>query len=70
MSFTHRLATPGDLPALGQLMDRAIARLQLGFLTPEQIEASRAFMGIDTQLVTDGTYFIVEGGDRMVGCGG
>ena len=27
-------------------------------------------MGLDTQLVKDGTYFMIESGDRVAGCGG
>lgn len=70
MAFSSRLATVDDLPALVRLMDCAIGGLQSAFLSPEQVEASRAFMGIDTQLVTDGTYFLVEGAGRIAGCGG
>ena len=68
--FDSRLATLADLPALRTLMDDSIGVLQRGFLTPIQIEASRALMGIDTQLVVDGTYFIVSCGDELAGCGG
>jgi GNAT superfamily N-acetyltransferase len=68
--FTHRLATDADIPALRALMDAAIGELQRGFLTPEQIVASRAVMGLDTQLIADGTYFAVEAGGRLAGCGG
>ncbi|WP_168452487.1 GNAT family N-acetyltransferase [Sphingopyxis microcysteis] len=73
--FTHRLATPADLDALRDVMARAIAELQRGFLDPDQIAASHAVMGLDTQLIADGTYFIVEaaagdGGARIAGCGG
>ena len=68
--FTHRVAQPGDIPALKLLMDAAIGELQRGFLTPEQIEASRFVMGLDTQLIEDGTYFIVESETRIAGCGG
>jgi hypothetical protein len=57
--FTHRLATEDDLPALRDVMARAIATLQRGFLTEEQITASRLIMGLDTQLITDRTYFMV-----------
>jgi 1-acyl-sn-glycerol-3-phosphate acyltransferase len=69
--FTHRLATEADLPALRILMDEAIGELQKGFLTPEQITASRAIMGLDTQLIEDGTYFLVlaETGE-IAGSGG
>jgi len=60
--FTHRLARREDVAALTLLMDAAIGELQRGFLSPAEIEASRAIMGLDTQLVDDGTYFIVESG--------
>ena len=65
-----RVATLDDLPRLLPVMDAAIAELQQGFLTPEQIESSRAIMGLDTQLVEDGTYFMVLDGDDVAGCGG
>src|SRR3546814_13007848 len=68
--LTHRLAAAADLPALRTVMDRAIAELQRGFLSPAQIAASRAVMGLDTQLVADGTYFLVEAEGRIAGCGG
>jgi len=71
MSFTTRVATTGDIPAIATLMDRAIGRLQADFLTPEQVAASRLSMGLDTQLIADGTYMLVEdGAGRIVGCGG
>ena len=68
--FTHRIATPADLEALRTVMALAIAELQKGFLSPEQIAASNAVMGLDTQLIADGTYFIVEEEGRIAGCGG
>ena len=68
--LTHRLASPDDLPALRALMTRAIDRLQSEFLSPEQVRASHKVMGLDTQLVLDGTYFVVELDGRIVGSGG
>jgi GNAT superfamily N-acetyltransferase len=68
--FRLRLAEPADLPALRALMDLAIARLQAPFLSPEAVAASFSIMGLDTQLVADRTYFVVEAGDRIAGCGG
>ena len=68
--LTHRLANPGDLEALRAMMVLAIAELQKGFLDEAQIAASRAVMGLDTQLIADGTYFIVERGGAIAGCGG
>ena len=70
MDFTSRLAVSGDVPALTALMDAAIAELQRSFLDDSQIVSSRAIMGIDTQLIDDGTYFVVELGDDIAGCGG
>lgn len=65
-----RLAGLADLPALKSLMDAAIATLQRGFLAPEEIAASRHVMGIDTQLIRDGTYFAAEIDGALAGCGG
>ncbi|WP_338144037.1 GNAT family N-acetyltransferase [Nocardioides turkmenicus] len=70
MPFTHRLATPEDIPALTEIMNISIAELQKGFLTEAQIASSRTVMGIDTQLIEDRTYFIVEEGQEIAGCGG
>ena len=58
--LTCRLATEEDLPALRALMDLAIGTLQRDFLDAAQIAASRAVMGLDTQLVADRTYFLIE----------
>lgn len=65
-----RVASLEDLPTLKALMDESIGRLQAGFLTPEQVQASHGVMGIDTQLVRDGTYFVVEIAGQCAGCGG
>ena len=68
--LTHRLATLADLAMLRTLMDAAISELQKPFLDRGQIESSRTIMGLDTQLVEDHTYFIVETNSRVAGCGG
>jgi GNAT superfamily N-acetyltransferase len=68
--LSSRLATPDDLPALLPIVEAAIDQLQRGFLDDAQIRASRTIMGIDTQLVDDGTYFVVERGGEIAGCGG
>jgi GNAT superfamily N-acetyltransferase len=51
-------------------MDAAIGELQRAFLDDDQIASSRAIMGIDTQLIDDGTYFVVESDGDIAGCGG
>ena len=68
--LTHRLARPDDVPTLKPLMDRAIGELLEPFLSPEAVAASFSVMGLDTQLIADGTYFVVESGGTIAGCGG
>lgn len=70
MDLTSRLARREDLPALMEVVSAAIEQLQRSFLDPDQIASSHAIMGIDTQLIDDGTYFVVESGGRIAGCGG
>lgn len=68
--FTHRVATLDDLDALREVMRRSIESLQDAFLSPQQVRASHKVMGLDTQLVKDGTYLVVECDGRVAGCGG
>jgi GNAT superfamily N-acetyltransferase len=70
MEFTHRPATADDMVQLEAVMDAAIGELQKGFLSAEEIESSRAIMGIDTQLIKDGTYYVVFDDQAVAGCGG
>jgi GNAT superfamily N-acetyltransferase len=68
--LTVRIATEADLPALRDLMALSIGELQKAFLTADQVEASFEIMGLDTQLVADRTYLVVEEGGVLAGCGG
>jgi GNAT superfamily N-acetyltransferase len=70
MPLTHRIATLADEPALSAVMALAIDQLQDDFLSPEQVRASHAFMGLDSALIEDGTYFVIEDGGSIAGCGG
>ncbi len=58
------------MPALTALIDQAIEELQRAYLDDAQIASSRAIMGIDTQMIHDGTYFVVEADADIAGCGG
>lgn len=51
-------------------MDRSIRQLLGACLDPRQVEASFEIMGVDTTLIEDRTYFLVESGTRIAGCGG
>ncbi|RUX07150.1 GNAT family N-acetyltransferase [Mesorhizobium sp. M2A.F.Ca.ET.037.01.1.1] len=66
----YRTATRDDIERISALMGLAIAELQKPFLDDAQIESSRAIMGLDTQLIDDGTYFVVTCAGALAGCGG
>ncbi len=70
MPLTHRLATMADELRLSALMTCAIEHLQSAYLTPDQVAASHAFMGLDSRLIADGTYFVIEDAGEIAGCGG
>jgi GNAT superfamily N-acetyltransferase len=65
-----RKASLEDRDALQDLIGRS-ARLLSPDYRPEQVEgALRGAFGVDSQLIRDGTYFAVESGEKIVGCGG
>jgi GNAT superfamily N-acetyltransferase len=71
-----RVAQPSDIPALNALIEASVRGLQAGDYTPAQIEgALGTVLGLDTQLIRDQTYFVVEvpgadGAIALAGCGG
>ncbi len=74
--FTIRLATPTDIPELRPLIEQSVRVLQRGDYSTEQLEAALGTAyGVDTQLIADGTYYVVEacpaGSEKkIVACGG
>jgi GNAT superfamily N-acetyltransferase len=66
-----RTAGRSDIPALGALIDLSGRALSVGHYSPEQADAiTRHVFGVDTQLIDDGTFFVIEHDDRIVACGG
>lgn len=66
-----RTAINADIPAMEALIRRSGIGLSTGFYTPEQARAvTDHVFGVDTQLVIDQTYFVVEDDGEMVACGG
>jgi GNAT superfamily N-acetyltransferase len=60
-SFTIRAALPSDVPVLRRLIDASVRRLQSQDYTPQQIDSAlRTVFGVDSQLIGDGTYLLVE----------
>lgn len=69
--FKIRPATVADIPVLQKLIERSGVTLSAGFYTLEQAQAlTRDVFGVDTQLIRDGTYFVIEDATRIVACGG
>jgi GNAT superfamily N-acetyltransferase len=66
-----RQAKTDDIALLKRLIEESVRSLSTGFYTRQQIESALVnLFGVDTQLVEDGTYYVVEVEGRMVGCGG
>jgi GNAT superfamily N-acetyltransferase len=59
--FNLRLATEEDIPALHTLIEASVRGLQAEDYAPAQIEGALGpVLGLDTQLIRDGTYFVAE----------
>jgi len=78
MTITLRVAEAEDIPALRGLIEASVRGLQGGDYSAAQLErALKTVYGVDTQLISDGTYFVVEAREHspgsetvIVGCGG
>ncbi len=71
MELTLRPATIADIPALDALIEASVRGLQAGDYSPAQLDAALgSVFGVDRQLIADGTYFVAERGDILLGCGG
>ena len=74
--FHVRLATAADIPTLHVLIDSSVRVLQANDYTPAQIEgALGTVLGLDTQLIEDETYYVVEATTQssekvIAACGG
>jgi GNAT superfamily N-acetyltransferase len=66
-----RVAERRDIPRLAALIEASARALSAGFYTPRQIDAAvRYVFGVDSALIADRTYFLVEDGAILAGCGG
>lgn len=69
--FAIRAAAAEDIAPLNEVIERSARALSRGFYTPGQIESLvRHVFGVDSNLVHDGTYFVVNVGDAIAACGG
>ncbi len=75
-NFLIRLATTADITALRELIDRSVRVLQRKDYSEQQLDAALGTAyGVDTQLIADETYYIVEaigvaGEKVLAACGG
>ncbi len=66
-----RLATPGDIPAIRALIDASVRGLSTGIYTEAEIDESLvSVFGVDSQLLEDGTYFVIECDGEIAASGG
>ncbi len=68
---TLRPAAAADLPAIGALIAESVRGLSDGYYSAAQVESGlRHLFGADSQLVRDGTYFVVDGDGALAAAGG
>ena len=66
-----RQATAADVAPLQALIAESVRGLSAGFYTPAQAEGGlRHVFGVDTQLVADGTYYVIEADGALAAAGG
>jgi GNAT superfamily N-acetyltransferase len=66
-----RAATAADVPALQALMERSVRGLSAPWYTPAQVDAAlRHLLGVDSQLIADGSYYVVEHEGAVAAAGG
>jgi N-acetylglutamate synthase-like GNAT family acetyltransferase len=71
MNWQPRLAREQDVPALDELIRLSSRALQARYYSSAQIEAALGpIFAVDRQLIRDGTYFVVESKNIIIGCGG
>jgi hypothetical protein len=71
MNYQIRLAGRSDVDAIAALNRFSARGLSREDYTDAQIEAAVSFVyGVDSELISDGTYFVAEADNELIGCGG
>jgi GNAT superfamily N-acetyltransferase len=69
--FTIVPAQPGHISNLNKLIEESVKKLSINYYTDAQINSALKYVfGVDTQLIHDGTYYLVMSGNDLAGCGG
>ena len=71
MKFEIRTAASADREAIQQLIAISARELSRGYYSEEQVSAAlKSVYRVDSVLIEDGTYFVAEANDIIIGCGG
>ena len=71
MEYEIRVARAADVAAISNLIDSSARGLSRSDYTDEQIEAAvSSIFGVDSELISDETYFVAEARAELIGCGG
>lgn len=71
LTLTIRQANANEIPSLKALIELSARGLSLAHYTATQVESALTWVfGVDTQLIEDGTYYVVMDGDTIAACGG
>ena len=66
-----RVARPADRDEVDALMKSSVRALFPAFYNEQQTASSVIYVAhVDTMLIDDGTYFVIEANDEIVACGG
>ncbi|MFL5606210.1 MAG: GNAT family N-acetyltransferase [Gemmatimonadaceae bacterium] len=69
LSLRH--ARMKDVPRLEAMIAESVRALSAGYYSAEQVESALRFVfGVDTQLIADRTYYVIEGSAGFAACGG
>jgi N-acetylglutamate synthase-like GNAT family acetyltransferase len=71
MDYRIRVAKASDAEAIAALIRCSARELSRDHYSDEQIEGATSFIfGVDSELISDRTYFVAEVGAQLIGCGG
>ena len=66
-----RPATRADIGAIRRLIDVSVRGLSTAHYTAQQIDSAlQHVFGVDTQLIDDATYFVIDADDELAAAGG
>jgi GNAT superfamily N-acetyltransferase len=69
--YALRLARRDDIAPLRELIDASVRGLSAGSYSADEIDASLVHVfGVDSRIIDDGTYYVIERGGELAAAGG